>query len=185
MNRSWEHPTLGQFKRTIDWEGFVNVSSLEAFKWDRGDDDHIPDRFPLSFVTGDPPDDTPSVAAVELVLRFIAHQKEFVQAATQALWDDFTGVGPDTGMYWHGHLEEVTDEDGELPPPDGPESLLSWMYVDRIFVRNACTNDSGPLMIEVTFAARFEGEHGVGILTDGVRILGTGYALDVEPFPAA
>jgi hypothetical protein len=34
----------------------------------------------------------------------------------------------------------------------------------------------------LAFEAPFEEEHGVGVLTDGVAILGTGYRYDVTPF---
>jgi hypothetical protein len=37
-------------------------------------------------------------------------------------------------------------------------------------------------VVELSFHAAFEEEHGVGVLTDGNTILGTGYSVDVRPF---
>ena len=37
-------------------------------------------------------------------------------------------------------------------------------------------------IVELSFGAAFEEEHGVGILTDGAKIIGIGYSYDVTPF---
>ena len=37
-------------------------------------------------------------------------------------------------------------------------------------------------LVELSFHAAFEEEHGVSVLTDGDSILGTGYYLDVVPY---
>jgi len=40
----------------------------------------------------------------------------------------------------------------------------------------------GKPLVELSFAAAFEEEHGVGILTDGKTIVGIGYTSNVTPF---
>jgi hypothetical protein len=34
----------------------------------------------------------------------------------------------------------------------------------------------------ICFEAAFDAEHGLGLLTDGIRVLGTGYQMSVVPF---
>ena len=58
------------------------------------------------------------------------------------------------------------------------------MYLSRITVRQDVPGCEGPV-VELSFHAAFEVEHGVGVLTDGETILGLGYSADVTPFEAA
>jgi hypothetical protein len=37
-------------------------------------------------------------------------------------------------------------------------------------------------VVELSFTAAFDDEHGMGALTDGTKILGLGYICDVTPF---
>lgn len=39
-------------------------------------------------------------------------------------------------------------------------------------------------IVELSFSAPFEDEHGVGVMTDGQSVLGIGYSCDVTPFEA-
>jgi hypothetical protein len=70
---------------------------------------------------------------------------------------------------------------GDLPPLTGPESLQRWMRLSRVWVRKEMEGRAG-LLVELSFHAAFEPEHGVGVLTDGDSIVGTGYDYDVTPF---
>ena len=68
-----------------------------------------------------------------------------------------------------------------MPLLTGPDALRHWMRLSRVWVRKKVERWNGPL-VELSFHAAFEPEHGVGILTDGEAILGTGYDYDVTPF---
>ena len=51
----------------------------------------------------------------------------------------------------------------------------------RLYVHEEVERYPKPIA-ELTFAAAFDPEHGVGVLTDGKKILGTGYSGDAEQF---
>jgi hypothetical protein len=55
------------------------------------------------------------------------------------------------------------------------------MRLSSICVRPRVEGYDKPI-VELRFAAAFEEEHGVGVLTDGGKILGTGYSVDVTPY---
>ena len=70
--------------------------------------------------------------------------------------------------------------------------MIRSLVIDRVAPRAAGIDDSGefPQDIRVLLAEHdilrlpFEEEHGVGVLTDGRTILGTGYSSDVSPYPS-
>ena len=86
-------------------------------------------------------------------------------------------------MWWHGDLDQVADglEDAELTPPKKADDMFKLMNFAGIRVHPSVHRFKKPIA-ELYFGAAFEEEHGVGVLTDGERILGTGYSLDVTPF---
>ena len=55
------------------------------------------------------------------------------------------------------------------------------MRLSQIAIRKQIHGYERPV-VEMSFAAAFEEEHGVGILTDGKTILGTGYQSSVSLF---
>jgi hypothetical protein len=123
--------------------------------------------------------ETPSDTVLALVARVLSRQAVLAPAVVAALWDDFNGQGPKSGMWWHGALDEVIDEvDPDLPPLTNPEALYAWLRLTDITVRSGFDHP----LVELSFEAPFEEEHGVGVLTDGDTIRGTGYSGDVSPF---
>ena len=103
---------------------------------------------------------------------------------TAALWDEFNGRGPDSGMWWHGDTEQWVEglDSSGLPLPTKADDLLGLMALSSIVVRRKVDGYDKPV-VELSFAAAFEEEHGVGVLTDGKKVLGTGYSTDVTPYP--
>jgi hypothetical protein len=185
MAAKWEHPKLGRFEYDEpNWVGTVDAPGFDAFAYDGefGDGGPPTGKYELAFVADDETD-VPSAAAVELALRVLADPAGLAAKVAAALWDDFTGRGPQSGMWWHGGLDEVVDslEDAELPPPRSAKDLMKVMRLSQISVRKEYDGDGTPV-IELCFSAAFEEEHGVGVLTDGRTVLGTGYHLDVSPF---
>jgi hypothetical protein len=147
---------------------------------DEGDDDGLPGgKYELEFEADDKKD-LPTEEAVAVALRVIANNAALVPKITKALWEDFNGRGPDSGMWWHGDMDQVA-QGMDRPPPRGPDDLLALMVATGIVIHKEVDGYERPVA-EITFGAVFEEEHGVGILTDGRDVLGTGYIADVTPY---
>lgn len=105
----------------------------------------------------------------------------------KALFDDLHGKGPSSGMWWHGDIdsiyEDLSEETGSLRSLkiEQPESLTRLLGSPSIMIREFGYGYKEP-RATICFEALFEIEHGIGILTDGMTILGTGYQMDVSPF---
>jgi hypothetical protein len=131
----------------------------------------------------------PAGAAVALANAIIAHQEQLAGNVAAGLWNDFTGDGPDSGMYWHGDLSAVIqgmESAFDLIPPTGVQDVARLLGLDAVRIRpsprGGKTRGQDPLA-ELQFIAAFEDEHGLGVLTtDGRTVAGFGYAGDVSPF---
>jgi hypothetical protein len=197
----WTDPQLGEF--TFDdlcqlWETVVVAPAFDAFRyhWNMKPTDpkyQPPDgRYALQIIDKDGTTDRP--AAVALAQKVLGNQVALVGAVIAAVWEDINGRGPESGMWWHGDFSfpkgdttglrqssiiNCLTEDGFVL--DGPEDLKQLMRLCDIVIRNNVSGYNGSL-VELGFDAAFEMEHGVGILTDGDQILGTGYRCDVDLF---
>ncbi len=185
MTKTWKHPQLGSFKFNSGRESWVGTCSLPAFtvfkyKWEAFVPEPIPEH-ELTF--RDTEGREPSASAVKLALRVIANQATLPSLITSALWAQFNGRGPKSEMWWYGDMHQIAEafECDELPRPTGPDDLLRVMRSRELTIRESIYEYKKPIA-ELSFAAGFEPEHGVGILTDGSAILGTGYASDVLPY---
>lgn len=203
MKQIWTDPQLGEF--TFDenlavWQTIVAVPAFDAFRYDWGkkptDPGYMPpdSRYPLEIA--DDAGTADRAAAVALALKVLANQAGLVDAVSGALWDDFNNRGPDSGMWWHGDYSfpegDTTGQRGSFIRQcladdgwtmNGPGDLKAMMRLRAIVVRQPAESGEGHL-VELSFDAAFEIEHGVGVLTDGDRILGTGYQGDVDLFKA-
>jgi hypothetical protein len=111
MGATWQHSELGQFDYDGSaWTKTIDVPAFQAFRYDTG----YPNapcstgKYELAFEADDETD-LPSADAVALAAALLANPEQVVAAVTAALWDDFNGRGPDSGMWWHGDLDEVAD----------------------------------------------------------------------------
>jgi hypothetical protein len=184
MAGQWDHPTLGRFAFDgMAWVGTVSAPAFDVFSYDDGfGDERAPTgRYELAFGADDGTD-VPSAGAVELAERVLADPAGLAARVAAALWEDFNGRRPKSGMWWHGGLDEVADslEDVEVPTPKNAKGVMKVMRLSRISVRKG--REGRPPVVELCFSAAFEEEHGVGVLTDGGAVLGTGYQHDVRPF---
>lgn len=182
---TWNHPDLGAF--TFDggwgWAATIDAPAFNAFRY--ASEDGKPVKYEVAFEAEDKKD-TASPTAVELALRVLTNQAELVPKVANALWNDFTGQGPNTGMWWHNDLAQVVEKMkwvSSPPPLKGPDDLLAVMQLSSIIVRKSVDGYDKPI-VELSFSAPFEDEHGVGVLTDGQSVLGIGYSFDVTPFEA-
>ena len=109
------------------------------------------------------------------------------QQIIDALWADVEGAGPDSGMWWHDNLEQVCElSDLDAGDPNNGSinceaDLYQLLGAPSIFVQETGYGYPHPCAV-ICLEAPFEIEHGIGLLTDGEKILGTGYSMDVSPF---
>ena len=185
MIRTWKHPQLGSFKFKSEHESWVGACSLPAFtvfkyKWEAFVPEPVAEH---ELMFGDTEGREPSAGAVKLALRVIANQAALPSLITSAFWAEFNGRGPKSEMWWYGDMDQVAEafEGDERPRPTGPNDLLPMLRSRELTIRESIYEYKKPIA-ELTFSAGFEPEHGVGILTDGSAILGTGYACDVLPY---
>src|SRR5262249_18004560 len=106
MKNAWTHPQLGSLKydRGRDgWTGTIEVPGFIAFThtWDG----EALEQFDLVMESADEAD-TPSPEATALVLKLLTNQKSLPRQIVNALWEDFNGRGPRSGMWWHGDLDQ-------------------------------------------------------------------------------
>jgi hypothetical protein len=157
--------------------GAVHLPSFEVFSLEPISSEDSLYKIDLDSIVGP---DSEIEKYVKAVNTLISNQKEFPQRIVKALWDDFNGVGPLSGMWWNGSIDEVA-EDLEEEKLSGPNALYQFMTLSHLRVRPEYSTPSKP-MLEFAFHASFEEEHGVGILTDGTSILGSGYMMSVSPY---
>src|SRR6516225_11010414 len=151
MGSTWDHPQLGQFNYDdMGWTGTVNLPAFQAFSYQTGFGNvgRSKGMHKMSFEAYDETD-LPTTAAIELASRVLANQAELAAAVTRALWEDFNGRGPDSGMWWHGDLERVAawclDD-----PPVSPDDLLAVMKLSVITIRKGL-NDHDEPVAELSF----------------------------------
>lgn len=183
MQSTWNHPAWGTFVYDgIAWTNTVEAAAFTRFSYDSGygDTSRPTGLYELHFEVGEE-GDLPSREGVELAERLLANQATLAETIAEALWNDFNGEGPHSGMWWHGEPEEVLEGIEDEFSLDTPEDIFSLLQVDAIVIYESVYDYDGPLA-EVRFHAPFEEEHGIGVLTDGTSIVGTGYAVSVTPF---
>ncbi|MBN1912096.1 MAG: hypothetical protein JW818_20420 [Pirellulales bacterium] len=186
--RTWKHPDLGNI--TYDDISWIRVFSLPAFKVFKYRSDRRnagSSRIEIRFWV-DEDGQLPSESAIAVAKKVIENQEVLVRRLKKSFYDDLNGRGPDSGMWWHGNIQFVreilTDErDGKkaqtLKSVDDLDNVLGEPVV---WIQESVGSEYDKPCAVLGFGARFEIEHGVGILTDGTRILGTGFLNDVSPF---
>ena len=186
--KTWKHPKLGNLKYDDDqvcWIGKCHLPAFKVFKWKskkwKSKLKKPVGEFELLFATDDGA--TPSTRAAMLATLVVANHEKLASLVAPTLWEDFNGRGPESGMWWHGDMGQVEENIryGDCPKPKGPQDLLSVMRFTRLVIHESVYKYKAPIG-EFTFAALFDEEHGVGILTDGEKIVGTGYAQEASPF---
>jgi hypothetical protein len=201
MPATWKHPELGRFTFHHGcWTQTVNAPGFKAFDYDPGyGNDPIPSgKIPLR-IEAKNERDKPSAELITVAIAVLADPPGIIELITSALWNDFAGEGPHSGMWWHGQIKELTEEMPSLKSPADLCDLLR-LYSIRIrkpdpgrpeaFIVNPFTKQKVkarprppvPAAAEFDFHAPFEEEHGVGILTDGKSVFGVGYSSDVGPY---
>jgi hypothetical protein len=180
MPATWKHPQLGEFRfEHGHWQKGVLIPAFDAFDYlDLGEKAPGGEEYSIAFDTEDD-SELPSEAEIAVVLRILSNQASLVTAIANALWDDFNGKGPNSGMWWHGDLDQVAEQMFAEQPLKSPEEVVAALKATQITIRTDLGN--APLA-EIDFQAPFEDEHGLSVLTDGSKVVGIGFIYDVMPF---
>ena len=183
----WSDPELGTFRfDRLWWTRTVTLPAFKAFKYRFRKRSAGRSQVPLRFEV-DGAENLPTKPAITIAKRLIRNEESVVSKLLKALFDDLHGKGPNSGMWWHGDIdsiyEDLSEETGNLRnlKLERPESLTKLLGSPSIMIRESGYGYKVP-RATICFEALFEIEHGIGILTDGTRILGTGYEMDVSPF---
>ncbi|MCF6313626.1 MAG: hypothetical protein L3J39_14360 [Verrucomicrobiales bacterium] len=184
--KSWKHPNLGKFKLDSSeeyWTTRIQVPALVAFTLDDPHLDKKTDDLYEIRIGYDPERDTPSDDMIAVAIKILDHQTNLLTKITQAIWDDFSGHGPESGMWWHNDLNEVKSQYEYMDdnPPETANDLFRRMSAEAIHIHKQVEGYDGAVA-ELEFRADYEEEHGLGVLTDGDVILGIGYAGDTMVF---
>lgn len=173
----FEHPTLGPL--TLEdgvWTGEVRSPVFKRFK-----DSESGIEFELD---GENLVDSLPDRLVDLAVQIINNATQLVELGLQALFDDLYGRGSNSGMWWHGNLEMVCESLGKTlaeNPIESPERLYGLLGNPSIYVQTSCYRYDAPCA-EFGFASDIDPEHGVGIVTDGHKIIGIGYRATAGAF---
>ncbi len=130
----------------------------------------------------EPQDTRPAAAGLALAERILKEPERLVDLVKRSLWDEFTGVGPESGRWWHGGLDIMAEplEYMDMTVPTGAEDLLPMLRLSGLVI-DEVSGLEGPVAL-LNFWAPFDPEHDLGMLTNGERILGIGFMSDVDPF---
>ncbi len=119
--------------------------------------------------------------ALALLEPLVANSATLPDLIIDALWNELSGGESENYTWWarpgglesaNEGLDEPITERGDLWRVLRPHSLF--VRVDR--------HGDGELTPGVAFGCDFEQEHDLDVLTDGTRVLGTGYALDAKKY---
>ena len=184
---TWSHPDLGNFEfDSYCWRGCVTLPAFKTFQYRYRGPQEGSSEIELQFEADDE-EELPSEEEIEIAKRIIQNEASLASKLLIALYDDLHGKGPSSGMWWHGDVESIyedlEEETGELKnlKLDHPEALANLLGSPGIMIQKSGYGYDYPLAT-LTFNALFEIEHGIGILTDGKSIIGTGYMMDASPF---
>lgn len=196
MSRTWTHPRLGTLEHDdIWWRREVVIPSLDTFTYiDAAVRDYRSTREPFELVLQcDSETEQPTEEMAALAATILATESGIMQKAMEAIWSDLNGQGPDSGMWWHGDLpcayrggnwasavhESLTS--WKLHVPKCPDDLKKVLEPKDLTVRREFSQPK-PWIGELNFHAGFDVEHGVGVLTDGIDVLGIGYSSTARRF---
>lgn len=180
MPSRWKHPDLGVLTRSgRSWEAVIDLPAFAAFSFHTRYDNarRSTGRYELEVYD---PATPPAVELIAAVLSLRTHQQQVVSEIVRLLWESLT----DTGRYIPiGDMQAVTKTltRQNIAAPRSAEDLLPLLQLYGVSVEGHAFERDEPV-IRLDFHAALEEEHGIGVLTDAQRVLGVGYACDVEPF---
>lgn len=172
--RSYTHPTLGKLNWDVgSWVGEIELPAFAKFDlpFPKG-------RYELVIAAESFNEAEPSSKLLNVAEKLVESHDKLAEAIPLALWQELTGEGPDSGMWWHGGIpaEEIPQLVGP-DAPEGSEDLMDFMELMDV----QCTpqlGDEKPAA-EFRFSAPWEQEHGgMGVLVEDGTVTGIGYGSD-------
>ena len=121
-----------------------------------------------------------------MALLVIANHEKLAELVAPTLWEEFNGRGGNSGMWWRGDLKQVADnyKYASRRAPKGPQDVIKALGFSSVTVLEETVGYKKPVA-ELSFSSLIDEEHGIGLLTDGKEILGTGYAGEAFPYEEA
>lgn len=187
---TWNVPGLGRFLfDALAW----NLSCLmPAFSTRWAGKNGAPGASTKLRVQAIDPSDMPKAAIADRLIEVVANQVEVAERVASALIDSINGTGPDSGMWWHGDPISVLDHLGIDSSKRSRLSVISDRELQQL-IFTPCINvekewpwatwdECEEFRLTVCFEAEFDREHGVGVLLDGIEVVGIGHANDVGRF---
>ena len=181
MGKSVRHPVLGTLTSPGEFDGWSGRVALPGFGGGRW-----PAELPLHFFGGERgPGDEPDPRAVALVLPLIEHAATLADVILDGLWAELDGREQENDHWWArpdglAAVNQMLLAASERPIA-GRDDLMRVLEPTDLFVRDDEHGDDA-WTAGVGFACAFEEEHGLDVLTDGRRVLGTGYSLDAAKY---
>jgi hypothetical protein len=179
----WKHPKFGTFKRDgAGWLATVNVPAFAAFSYDTGypnaprSTGNVALGLHYHLMNAQVPA-TPPPEMVALLDNVMADPRALVDRVVTALWDEFNGRGPDSGVWWHDNMKQINKSfayDG-LSLPKRADDLLPVLQLTSLSIFNEWWDHPAPI-VYLEFHAAFEEEHGLAMLGNADEILGAGFA---------
>ncbi|MEL7497648.1 MAG: hypothetical protein AAFN77_08570 [Planctomycetota bacterium] len=177
---SWTHPEIGEFTfSNSGWCATLLLPGFAAFNLDASPD-FVGENVDVMF-DADEPDEFPTVGMVQVAQSVISNHQRLLDDGLRLFYDDICGVGPDSGMWWYGGLEQVNEIlSNHSKRLDGPDDIYSLLEEPSLQIQQSGYGYDAPCAI-IGFESPIDVEHGIGWLSDGKRILGTGHSCDVSP----
>ena len=183
----WTHPELGTFKfDDIEWVKQYDFPAFKPFSYRWHGRNVGRSKIKLAFEADDETD-LPSKQAVVIAKRVIKNQETLSKRIAKAVWNDLRGNGEDSGMWWHGDTETINEmiDSGfngrKRKPFEKADDVYHLIGGPSVWIRESIWLYEKP-SATITFEAAFDVEHGLGVLTDGNRVVGTGYQTSVTPY---
>lgn len=179
---NWVHAKFGQLKGgSGGWSATVNVPEFALFSYDTGypnaprSNGDVGLGMHYHLMDAQVPA-TPPPEMVALLDKVLADPRALVDRVVNALWDEFNGRGPDSGVWWHGNMKTINEQfdSAGLPPPKRADDLLPALQLTGLSIFNEWWDYPRPILY-LDFHAAFEEEHGLAMLGDGDRMLGAGF----------
>ena len=186
MTKPWAHPELGVFRFTDpEWTTTVRLPAYKRFIYREFRRNSGRSTVELGFsLPHFDTSDRPTKPAVTVALRVVRNQELLANKLEKAIWLDLNGKGRNTGMWWHSDLPGFDRTFTEPYGTDLKQTLQTRESVRRVIgepsihIVESVYGYDRPCA-KLSFSAAFDPEHGVGVLTDGNKILGVGYGYDV------
>lgn len=190
--KTFTHKALGSFKLReyfdeLRWEADLELPAFAAFKYSANGNVRRSRKVPVAIYCDEPP---PKVA-VKMLTTIKASQKKLVKNICDAFFrdlhqqgcDDLRGPDDGYGMWWSRDpvtvalsCREVLEERVKHDRIWHPEDLLAVLYEPSIEIYPSMTDADGIVRTLIDMGAEFDDEHGVGVLTDGKKVLNLGYS---------